>query len=327
MKEFIKKILRENVNDIELGSKDDVKYADGVVMHTYSDEIEVLKNKCKLNNRFCNVYDDFVEAIVKKDINKINRIIKIYFPNKLNEGILVERLMDIDDDVDLIYDKYFKEYYDNMEKTGKMTYDMFKLDETDTSILKSPLCIEAHKLNPCVIRINNGSNYYDPEEKIISVSFSNAAKNFVFSSANGNINHAINLLDDSQKKSLSREFKESTIKGSIHHELVHWLDDTMHNYHIKNRIKKQILLKTRDLKGIPVNASKMELQSQIHNIKQLKRKHEDVWDDLSFDDMISLSPSLTIINKSLIDPYKSKWRIDIIKRMNRENLLGNNMVK
>ena len=111
MKEFIKGLLREYFQSKELGNKEDVKYAQGVLMHTYSDEIDVLKNKCKLNNRFCNVYDDFVEAIVKKDINKINRIIKIYFPNKLNEGILVERLMDIDDDVDLIYDKYYSNIY------------------------------------------------------------------------------------------------------------------------------------------------------------------------------------------------------------------------
>ena len=85
MKEFIKRLLREYSNDIELGSKDDVKYADGVVIHTYSKEIEELKNKCKDNKKFCDIYDDFVEAIAFKDTNKINRIIRLFFSNKLNE--------------------------------------------------------------------------------------------------------------------------------------------------------------------------------------------------------------------------------------------------
>jgi len=328
MKEFIKKLLRENFQSIELGNKEDVDYAQGVLMHTYSNEIEELKLKCKKDKLYCSIYDNFVEAVAYNDKDKINKMIRKYFPSKLNEDLISERLMDIDDDVDMIYEKYFKDDFDEIESTGKISHKMFKSNTTDTSILKSPLCIEAHKLNPCVIIINNGSNYYFPNKQIISLSINGGAENFVVSNANGNLAYAIDLLsDDNQKKSLSREFKESTIKGSIHHELVHWLDDTMHNQHINKRTKKANEFGTVDLKGIPVNATKMELQSQIHNIKQLKRKHEDVWDDLSFDDMISLSPSLTTVSKILKEPYKTSWRIEIKRRMNRESLLGKNMVK
>ena len=38
------------------------------------------------------------------------------------------------------------------------------------------------------------------------------------------------------KFSLENEITEARIKGSIHHEISHWLNDSLHGNHIKNRM-------------------------------------------------------------------------------------------
>ena len=105
------------------------------------------------------------------------------------------------------------------------------------------------------------------------------ALNYVFDKFNGDFNAALESLKDIpyQYNNLKSDFSEARIKGSIHHELAHWIDDTMNKQHIERRIEKQMKADTRDLKGIPVNTTKMEIQGQIHNIKQAHNKHKDIW--------------------------------------------------
>jgi hypothetical protein len=82
---------------------------------------------------------------------------------------------------------------------------------------------------------------------------------------------------------------------------------------------------TRDLGGIPVDATKMEIQGQIHNVKQLYNKHKDIWDKISFQDMLDMSPTLYGLNNKFKGETKAKWRKGLKIRMNREGLLGKNM--
>lgn len=244
----------------------------------------------------------------------------------LREGILSEKLTDVDTDVDMLYDKYFRHDVEKAQSTGVITPDMFKEFETDTSILSSPDAFTCHELNPCVIKINPGLNYYNPKYKIIGIGHSKNALNFIMDYADGNIKNAINYLNDErQKKNLSMEFTEPRVKGSIHHELAHWIDDTLNNKHIEARIDKAREYNTRDLGGVPVDSTKMEIQAQIHNVKQLHNKHKDVWDKISFQDMLDMSPSLDNINHKLTGEIKIKWRRELKHRMNREGLLGKNM--
>ena len=245
----------------------------------------------------------------------------------LREGLLFEKLSEIDSDVDFIYDNYFKTDVDEIDRTGIITNTMFRRSEIDTSILKSADCIEAHKLNPCEIKINYGSNFYRPSTNTISVSVSSSALNFVRDEANGDIKLAADsLFDILQKNTIVREFNEERIKGSIHHELAHWIDDTFHNRHITNRLNKAMELKNRNINNLPVNASKMEVHAQMHNIKQLHNKYKNVWDELTFNDMLALSSLLSSINNQLSSDIRKKWHRDLKVRMNREGLLGKNMV-
>lgn len=249
-----------------------------------------------------------------------------YIRKTLRESLLNEKLTNIDDDVNLLYVKYFEFDVKELERTGIITDTMFLQSETNTLILKSDDSIEANKLNSCIIKLNIGSNSYEPSTNTITIGVNNNAIDFIKDDAKGNINLAIKMISNTYYKNLlSHEFTEEKIKGSIHHELAHWIDDTLNNNHINKRINKAMERGTRDLGNIPVNATKMEIQAQIHNIKQLHNKYFDIWDSLSFDDMLKYSPPLSHVNQSLTDDTKIKWVRNIKTRMHREGLLGKNM--
>lgn len=233
--------------------------------------------------------------------------------------IVNERLMNVDDDVDMIYNLVFRDIYDKIKITGNVKGVEFKNIELSSSELKSPLCIKANKINPIKILINESSfNYYDPKNKIISIAYPKQAFDYVMK-FNGNIKRAAKDLEGYKSNSILREFKESTIKGSIHHELIHWIDDSLHNQHIDKILKNNI-------KGIPnVNSKQFEIQAQIHNIKQLKNKYSYKWNELYFDDMIKLSPILSTVINNLPKELSIKWKQDIKRRMYREGLLGKKM--
>lgn len=246
---------------------------------------------------------------------------------EISEPIITEKLAVVDEDVNLIYNKYFKQDFEKISETGMLNIEMFQSDSTDTSILTSDVARKCHELNPCRITINIQSNYYKPKDNLISFGVNDSAVDFILKEANGSITSAADMLEYNQAESLKREFKESTIKGSIHHELAHWIDDTLHNKHITNRLEK-----ARETNYSPVSisttSSKMEIEGQIHNIKQLKNRYENKWNYITFDDMVKLSPSLMNISRKLStkpEIYK-QWRRNILVRMHREGLLGEKMV-
>ena len=207
---------------------------------------------------------------------------------------------------------------------------MFQEGVYSTRKLQDSESIEVNKLNPCFIKINDKTgpgNYYKPSNSEISLSINFNAVKYVLGEFNGNLKNAI---DDcytiQEKKNLKSEFSEEKIKGSIHHELAHWVDDTLHNQHIHKRLIKAKEAGTRNLGGLPINATNMEIQGQIHNIKQLHNKYKNIWDTLNFTEILSYSPALSYINRSLTGDNRKKWVRDIKTRMYREGLLGNNMV-
>ena len=71
--------------------------------------------------------------------------------------------------------------------------------------------------------------------------------------------------------------------------------------------------------------NKQDLLNTIHNIKQLFNKHKNIWNEISFQDMLEMSPALSNINNKLTGEIRLKWRKELKLRMNREGLLGKNM--
>ena len=249
---------------------------------------------------------------------------------KLKEHIrkvLNEVLTLVDDDVELLYDMFFKKDIEEIRETGIVRDDMFKRKVDDTSILQTRDAIKANGINPCAILVNYVHNGYQPSKSNIYISVNENAKNFVLDDCDGNIEIAAQELSiEHLRINLPREFTPEEIKGNIHHELAHWIDDTFNRGHILKRVNKQVELGTRNLKNIPVYMTKMEIQALIHNVKQLYNKYKKIWDELSFMDMVKMSPTLNTIYNELNFEQKKTWIRDLKTRMFRENLLGKKMI-
>lgn len=252
----------------------------------------------------------------------------------LNEQTLMEATFDLDKQVDFIYDRYFAEYVDDLRNSqgNMLAKGVVMLDTTD--LPRSDMIDEANKLNPCRIVLHNlrKGNMYVPDEKTIFITVSPAAVNLILDMGYERALNAINV--PSQKRQFKTDLTEGRVKGSIYHELAHWLDDTLHNRHIKKRIDRAQELgghagnKHFKQNNPDVNMTNFERQSQIHNIKQLKRSYEDTWDQLSFDEMIRKNAALSTIADTLWDhgrEHYEKWRRQLLQRMAREDLVGASM--
>jgi hypothetical protein len=248
-----------------------------------------------------------------------------YINKLLREGLLNEALPDVNSDVDLIYDKYFRDDISNIKAFNMVDKDMFSRGNTDTSIFKSEVCVKAHELNPCTIYINHGGNNYSPVNKFINLSVHMGALGQVLDYG-GDLSLAASNIDEDSRGRFLSEFTESKIKGSIHHELLHWVDDTLNNQHIKKTLEKASEVGVdKYFKGKNINMSKLEIQGQMGNIAQLKKRFGDDWDILSFKDLIDISPTIGTIYDNLSDDDRVKWVRDLKTRMYREGLLGKNM--
>jgi len=243
----------------------------------------------------------------------------------LREGLLNEALPDVNSDVDLIYNKYFRNDISNIKAFNMVDKNMFSRSVTDTSILRSDICVKVHELNPCDIYINHGGNNYSPINKYINLSVHMGALGLVLH-YDGNLNSAANSVGENMRNGFLSEFTERKIKGSIHHELLHWIDDTLNNKHLKKRLDKANEVGVNKyFKGKDINMSKFEIQAQMGNIIQLKNEFGGDWDIISFKDLINLSPPLGNIYNKLSGDDRAKWVRDLKTRMYREGLLGKNM--
>ena len=163
-----------------------------------------------------------------------------------------------------------------------------------------------------------------PSKQIINLTMNDNALKHVMN-YEGNIELAKNELPESLQKMLKQEFTEEKFKGTINHELVHWIDDTLHNKHIQKTLEKAKETNGGIFRNKPINMSYLEIQAQIHNIKQAKRKHSENWDNITFGDLLEIIPSLGCINNNLSFENKEQWRKTIRRRMYREGLLGKKM--
>lgn len=279
------------------------------------DDIEELLNK-KYEDIYGNSYD-YNDQYKYKKRDYINKNMG------RNRKPLTEELHNVDDDVNLLYNKFFKSDIDEVKRTGVITKNLFKEYKIDTSILKNPKSIKTHKLNPCEILINHGGNSYNPVKHIIILSINKNAVDHIIDNYDGNLKEAVDDAYDDLKDSLNNEFEEHKIKGSIHHELTHWIDDTLYGSHIDKYLKKNNIDKKYN--RITVNTLPFEINAQIHAIKQIKNKNEDKWDDLTFGNLIKISPSLFQIYRTLSYDDKIEWIKKLKKRMYREGLLGKKM--
>lgn len=252
---------------------------------------------------------------------------------------LLEKIFNIDADVDYIYEKSrFPEFIKDFNE-GKKPYKSqlfsFEFNFLDTifnkipsSELKTEDCVKAHSILPLNISTGisrKGSHYY-PTIPSIFISINPNALSVYYSDEHEN-------LADIEKKVISKEITENRLKIGIHHELSHWISDCLYNKHLSKIVYSAIELKNPErmlLKQKDVNMTYFEIDAQVHSIKGLKRKFtQEQWDMLTLEDILIEYPSLISIYHVLKRDHGLDvalvWQKNLIKRLEREGLLGKNM--
>lgn len=262
--------------------------------------------------------------------------------NKLTEAHLVEKTWPVSKDVDYIFSTYYGKLFKDIKAGfGHISLGDFKDIEISSEELPSAVARKAHAANPITIKIKSSEatgNFYNPVEKELQVSPSDSAMH-VLRSSSGSIKRALNIVQDDQQEPLKNEFNGVKIKTSIAHELSHWFNDTFHNQHIRDIITKgrtakavgvdQGKLKSIMARGLPdIYMSDYEIDAQIHQLKELRRRYKKIWDTLSFENLTTMDRSLGSssrrIRQSSTQNWK-KWKMLLLKRLAREGLLGAKM--
>jgi hypothetical protein len=192
---------------------------------------------------------------------------------------------------------------------------------------------KAHKVNPVDIRIGaymDGS-YYNPVGKVIQVSLHSG----VIGHLQRNM-YRVDLVASILGSSFSwfqKELNAENVKGTIAHELAHWLDDSLHGMHITHKSKsdKEAGISIGANKFSTVDQTPMEFEAQIHAIKTIRKQiGKRAFDKLTWGDLFHLKGSL-------MSNFSKAWDIDLsstayedamkrfVKRLAREGLLGNGL--
>ncbi len=290
---------------------------------------------------------------------------------RLKKYLLTEKTFSISKDVKYIYDRCFKNIIDdlwtqagigknvhftesaryrllnksrykdfwNKAKKGDVTYKQIMSENLPGKEAKN-----ASLVNPQVITcgVYRGGSFYLPKEEFIAMGYKGPEgkemdRGMISLSINQSalqtgLLHSMEYIQPSQLKGFTQEFKPERIKSTIAHELSHWLNDTMHNFHITKTIgkvrelgKPEILL----LHKKDVNMTHFEIDAQIHGIKQLKMKYRRKWDEMSLKEVFFAYNSLRFMGSQIYAKYGKKvgdiWQKALVKRMGREGLLGKNM--
>jgi len=247
---------------------------------------------------------------------------------------LTEAMFDVSQDANWIYENYFKEYANSIVD-GTWNLELPKPIVIPSAKLKSPDAQKATAINPVNIylydRVVTG-NEYQPLKHAIYINLGKNAIKFI--QQNDGLKHALVQLSTASAKQMQTELTPARIKGSISHEISHWIDDTLHNNHLRNMINTAMHSSGKDrikavYQGNPdVALTSYEINAQIHAIKELKIHNESMWDVFDFDDVVDLNASLASIRNTLRKfGLYNKWKRKILQRMAREGLLGKYMSK
>ena len=265
---------------------------------------------------------------------------------------LLEKTFDINKDVDIIYNLFFKKFLSNLKAsefreydvqhfykdnyrsnfwdTGSASRDDVLFGQISTNKLVEQDSKEANRVNPLIIYcgvFKEGSFYKGKvstnNNPCIFISINTRALNLFFDKL---------LIKKSDLQVFKSEFTPQKIKSFIAHELSHWIDDSLHKGFLTSLLDLKDWLKNDEillLKQKNVNTTYFEINAQIHAIKNLKRSNEKKWDEFTLDKVFSRYSPLFGIAKLLYSKYGKEvleiWEKYLLKRMAREKLLGKNM--
>jgi hypothetical protein len=264
--------------------------------------------------------------------------------------LLNEKTFSISKDVELLYNKAFKKFFDIFKKYKNDLLDLelqkelkpyssgnYVFLETNSEILKTKEAKSAHLVNPVdiILGVFYDGSFYRPTETIKAILGKGNGVIQVSALTYGAIDILVknktNILRPQEMEAFINEFKPNRAKTTLSHELSHWINDSLHNFNITKTLKiarelskpELVLLKNKD-----VNMTHFEIDAQIHAVKQLKKGFGKKWDKLTLIDLFNNYQSFRGIGKALIrhgDDVFKLWQKMLIKRMNREGILGKNM--
>lgn len=263
----------------------------------------------------------------------MNRYIPFFYGS--TSFFFKEKLHNIQRDVDYIYNNSFKELVDDIQKNTLKNKDYYLLSSNgdialfNSSQLSSTDCVKAHEVNPINIYcgIYKRSSYSFGDDKEIIISINNAVLDLFF--------NQISIPDTTSKfRRLKNEITEKKIKASIAHELAHWVDDSIYKVFKKIVGDEKNLSKQRELLKLGtdlIDTTYFEIQAQIHGVAQIKNSFtKDEWDNFSVKDLFELYPPLADVIEIVYTKHDKQialiWVRALLKRLNRERLLGKNML-
>ena len=281
--------------------------------------------------------------LAKEDHNK--RILtpeEFAFHNQHDQQqVIVEGVLDLDEQVDYIWDNYFEEVHEKIvggEPDISYTIYRARKEFPSTDLPSSVEVDKANEVNPVVIIVNqlDEESYYDWKEKVIHLNFNIHAIDYIESNFRNYKDATSPENRNPRTNRIKGDLSRHRVKGTIHHELSHWVRDSLHNRYLKalttkahrQRLsgKHEKALRTLKTGKDDVAMSSYEIDAQIHSIIQAKREHRGIWDNLTFDEMTDLNQSLYFIaRKARREGWYDQWKRLLLTRMSRENLLGRKM--
>lgn len=268
---------------------------------------------------------------------------------------LLERTLNFEKDVDNIFNVFFRPIIVKLSrKEISETEFAWEINNEITvssdemvqrNIIESPTLRNAAKVIPVTFKFHTPNlpaiGRYDTSTKTLYFTFAQQNVLDLLSEINFDFGYE-GAVSDHTKNELVRFMRGESVKEMINHELTHWVDDVRSGGALSSQIQR-----ARSPKGQPptksnlhaynlasgghqnINLGPAEINAIVNGIAEIRNKTlRDVWDDITFDQLIDNSQALSAIQAHLQsdqpDEYQ-KWRNLIVKRMARENLLGRNM--
>ncbi|UNA02015.1 hypothetical protein PVA8_328 [Vibrio phage PVA8] len=243
---------------------------------------------------------------------------------------LVEATYDIDNAVDYVYDKFFRDFIENLDLNNlpPMPSDFGWIDgDTFVGDVNNKIITRAHEIHPLseITSDTGAGNVYRPSSGVINVTIPSSA----YSAYRQGI---VRQLSASDQRFIKNELTEARIKGTIMHEISHWINDSIHNFNIYDRSTNKGLSNSAQLKRMNKGKNRThqfltdyELDAQLHAILQYIRANKRRWDSMTFGEALAEMPFYNPLSRTLTRDEMKEWKRYMYTRMARENILGNRM--
>jgi hypothetical protein len=188
----------------------------------------------------------------------------------------------------------------------------------------------AHAVNPVEILVGmtKHGSFYMPKERTISISLNAEAVSVMrmhgYATDARSIAAMERMVGAGKVAQFWNEFSAASLRGTIAHELSHWMDDSLHGRHIARKSLRAMERGTPvDPRYAQMSQSPIELNAQVHAVRDMRDKLGDAFEDLTWRDLLVRKPSLAfnLVRVGSEAAYQDVMR-RFVQRLHREGLLA-----